>query len=172
MIRELRVAFRRLRGRPAFTLVALLTMTLGIGASVALFSFVHALLLRPMPFADGHRLVSLSSVVRGEARGLSLREVDDLRAVARAFADIATYDEGGHYNLSGGERPEDVLSTRCTHNLFRVLGISPLIGATWSDKEDRARYTEVVIGYGLWKRYFGADPQIVGRQITLVDVPL
>jgi predicted permease len=171
VIQELRFTIRRLRTRWTFTLVAVLTMTLGIGASVALFSFVHALLLRPLPFPDADRLVSLSSLVRGEQRGLSFREVDDVREQSRHIADIAAYDEGGHYNLSGGDRPEDVLSTRCTHNLFRVLGVAPLIGGPWSDAEDRTRHTEVLLGYDLWTRYFHADRNIVGKQISLVDVP-
>ncbi len=171
MIQELRLAARRLHGNLPFTLVAVLTIALGIGANVALFSFVHALLLRPLPFADADRLVSLSSIVRGEARSLSFQDVNDLRTASRHMADIAAYDEGGHYNLAGGDRPEDVLSTRCTHNLFRVLGVAPLLGAAWTDQEDRARYTEVLLSHSLWQRYFHGDPDIVGKQITLVDVP-
>jgi putative ABC transport system permease protein len=171
LIRELRLAIRRLRTRWTFTIVAVLTMALGIGASVALFSFVHALLLRPLPFADSERLVNVSSLVRGEQRGLSFREIDDLRARSRHLAAIAGYDEGGHYNLTGGDRPEDVLSTRCTHNLFQVLGIAPLVGGTWTDAEDRSRYTEILLGYDLWTRYFRRDPDIIGKQVTLVDVP-
>jgi putative ABC transport system permease protein len=171
VIQELRLAIRRLRIRWTFTAVAVLTMALGIGVSVALFSFVHALLLRPLPFSEPDRLVSLSSLVRGERRGLSFREIDDLRAQSRHIAAIAGYDEGGHYNLTGGDRPEDVLSTRCTHNLFQVLGVAPLVGAAWTDTEDRSRYTEVLLGYDLWVRYFNSDRNIIGKQITLVDVP-
>jgi putative ABC transport system permease protein len=171
LLHELRLAARRLRTRWAFTTVATLTMALGIGANVALFSFVHTLLIRPLPFQGVDRLISLSVFMQGEHRGLSFREIDDLRERSRHLADIAAYDEGGHYNLSGGDRPEDLLATRCTHNLFRVLGIAPVIGGSWADADDRRRTTEILISHALWTRHFHADPAIVGKQVLLVDVP-
>jgi predicted permease len=171
LLQDLRLSARRLRARWAFATVTVLTMALGIGANVALFSFVHALLLRPLPFREVEALMSLSSQVRGERHGLSFREVEDLREQARHLQDITAYDEGGHYNLTGGDDPEDVLSTRATHSLFRVLGVAPLLGDTWTDADDRTRSTEILIGHALWTRYFHGDPAIVGKQVLLVDVP-
>jgi putative ABC transport system permease protein len=168
---DARVALRSLRARPAFALLVIFTLALGIGANAAIFSAVDGLLLRPAPFAEPDRLVRITSV-RGDAdRGaVSLPEFDDLRALP-IVEDAALYTDQGMYNASGFGTPEELESTITTHNLFRVLGVEPLIGSTFPATFDRTRNFGLVISHGLWVRKFGRDPNIVGRTMTLDGAP-
>jgi putative ABC transport system permease protein len=168
---DIRVALRSLRARPAFALLVIFTLALGIGANTAIFSAVDGLLLRPAPFAEPDRLVRITSV-RGDAdRGaLSLPEFDDLRALP-IVDDAALYTDQGMYNASGFGTPEELESTITTHNLFRVLGVEPLVGSTFPPAFDRTRNFGLVISHGLWVRKFGRAPDIVGRTMTLDGAP-
>jgi putative ABC transport system permease protein len=168
---DLRYACRTLVKRPAFSLLVILTLGLGIGANTAIFSAVNSLLLRDPPFRDPDRLVRITSV-RGdeEGGGLAVPELDDLRTLP-IIESAAMYTDQGMYNASGFGTPEELQATITTHDLFRVLGVEPLVGATFPATFDRTRNFGLVISHGLWVRKFGRDPNIVGRTMTLDGAP-
>jgi putative ABC transport system permease protein len=168
---DLRYACRTLVKRPAFPLLVILTLGLGIGANTAIFSAVNSLLLRDPPFRDPDRLVRITSV-RGEedGGGLAVPELDDLRALP-IIESAAMYTDQGMYNASGFGTPEELQATITTHDLFRVLGVEPLVGGTFPSTFDRTRNFGLVISNGLWVRKFGRDPNIVGRTMTLDGAP-
>ena len=168
---DVRYAARALKARPGFSIVVILTLGLGIGANTAIFSAVHALLLRPLPFADPDRLVRITSTRGGEDGFLNVPEQDDIRALSHVVDDVALYTDQGMYNASGFGAPEELPATITTHNLFRVLGIAPLVGTTFPADADRSRRFELLISHGLWTRRFGQDPNIVGRTMTLDGAP-
>jgi putative ABC transport system permease protein len=168
---DLAYAARTLLTRPGFVLIVVLTLGLGIGANTAIFSAVHALLLRPFPFKDSNRLVRISTVKGGAEGQLSIPEQDDLAALSDIIEDIALYTDLGMYNAIGFGEPEELQATITTHNLFRVLGVQPLIGSSYPAETDRSRRFELVISHGLWTRRFGNDPNIVGRTMTLDGAP-
>jgi predicted permease len=166
MLTDLRYALRTLAARPGFTATVVLTLGLGIGASTAIFSAVNGLLLRQPPFAEPDRLVRISAVRGGEAGPLAVPEFDDLRALP-VLADAAMYTEQAKYNASGFGAPEELAATIANHNLFRVLGVAPLVGDTFPAALDRTRGFGLVISHGLWERKYGRDPNVVGRSMTL-----
>jgi putative ABC transport system permease protein len=169
-LQDLQGAARLLRRSPGSSLIIVLTLGLAVGANAAIFSAVHALLLRPSPFAEPDRLVRITSV-RGEEDGpLAVPELDDLKALP-VIADAAMYTDQGMYNASGFGTPEELPATITTHNLFRVLGVEPVVGSTFPAHYDRSRQFGLVISHGLWTRRFGRDPNIVGRTMTLDGAP-
>lgn len=143
---------------------------LGIGANAAVFGFVRGLLLSEPPYRDPDRLVRVQSLRGGEPGKLSPLELEDLREQARLFEGFAAV-RLSQYNLSGDGRPEVALASINTYDLFALLGATPLHGQTWPQSHDKATVFEVVLGHGLWQRRFGADPQVVGRSITLDSAP-
>jgi predicted permease len=171
MLADVRLAFRGLLAQPGFSVVVILTLGLGIGANTAIFSAVHALLLRPLPFAEPERLVRISTMRGGQEGGLAVPEQDDLAALDDVIADIALYTDQGMYNASGFGAPEELQATIATHNLFRVLGVDPLIGTVYPAETDRTRRFELLISHGLWTRRFGQDPEVIGRTMTLDGAP-
>ncbi|CAA9303613.1 MAG: Acidobacterial duplicated orphan permease (function unknown) [uncultured Gemmatimonadaceae bacterium] len=175
ILQDLRHGLRGLRRAPGFTLVAALTLALGIGATTAIFSVVHAVLLRPLPYAHAGRsaMVWLDNRRGNNAEDIhSWPNFADLRAQTRAFDEIAGFATGG-FNLTQGCadaacEPERVPAARTTANLFAVLGTRPLLGRVYrAEEEAEGRDAVVVIGHGLWSRQFGADPTAVGRTVRL-----
>jgi len=167
---DLRYAVRSLTHQRGFSFVVILTLALGIGGTVAIFSTVQSLLLRASPFHDPERLVRITSV-RGDKDGpLAVPEQDDFNALG-VFEDVALFTDQAMYNASGFGAPEELPATICTANLFRVLGVMPFIGAPWPDNFDRTRNFGLVISHDLWVRRFGRDPNIVGRTMTLDGAP-
>ena len=156
---------RSLAARPAFTAVVVATLALGIGANSAVFSFVNALLLRPMPFEQPERLVQVQAVVDDEPGRLTAREVATLKREAELFDDFAAYYPS-QYNLTGAGEPEAVLCTINTENLFSVLGVELLYGEPWRAEVEKIIEYDVILSHALWTR-LGADPDIVGKTITL-----
>ncbi|MYD72154.1 MAG: hypothetical protein F4W89_15635 [Acidobacteria bacterium] len=169
--RDVRDSIRSLAKRPAFAAVAVLSLALGIGANAAVFSAINSLLLRDPPFREPDRLVRVTSV-RGDADGgaLAVPELDDLLALP-VIEDAAMYTDQGMYNASGFGTPEELQATITTHNLFRLLGIEPLVGSTFPASFDRTRSFGLVISHGLWVRKFNRNPNIVGRSMTLDGAP-
>jgi putative ABC transport system permease protein len=168
---SLRQAIRAVTLQPLFASVVILTLGLGIGANAAIFSAANGLLLRDPPFRDPERLVRISSVRGDEAGGgIAIPEFDELRGLP-VIATAAMYTDQGMYNASGFGTPEELPATITTHNLFAVLGVSPIVGSTFSDTFDRARNFGLVISHGLWTRRFGQDPAIVGKTMVLDGAP-
>ncbi len=163
---------RRLARRPGLTLTAVAVLALGIGANVAIFSVVRAVLLRPLPFPEPERLVELATHTSDGLSTVSPPDFVDLRDQVDAFGDLAAVNSGG-FTLSGGNAPAELVGgAQVTGGFFRVMGISPELGRPFRDAELEPGATPVVIlGHGLWRRRFGADPGVVGRRIEVDGAP-
>ncbi|MGA2736565.1 MAG: ABC transporter permease [Bryobacteraceae bacterium] len=178
-IQDLRYGLRLLARSPGFTAIALLTLTLGIGATAAIFSVVDAVLLRALPYRDPQRLVTVfedDSEVGFPRNTPAPGNYADWKAQTQIFDDVAAAAEYGRYHVfnltgdTGGDagEPEKLQSASVTQNLFSVLGAKPALGRVFRPEEDRpGRPHVVLIGYGLWRRRFAGDPGIVGRAIVL-----
>ena len=173
LLKDFRYGFRSLLMRPGFTLVAVITLALGIGATTAIFSVVNGLLLRPLPYRDDQRLVTLGQSNRktGVAReGVSPANFLDWREQARSFADVAAAETWG-FTLTNYGEPEAIRGSVVTKGFFEILGTNALIGRTLLAEDHDQERSVVVISHGLWQRRFGSDPQIIGRQLTLNNEP-
>ena len=168
LTRNLRHAIRLLIKSPGFTLAAAATLALGVGANIAIFSLIKAVMLEPLPYRDPDRLVVIwNTANRNEPTHLSLREIVSYRDDAASFAQVATYADI-NANLTGGDEPERVRAAAVSANLFETLGASALLGRTFVEGEDEpAAAPTVVLGHGLWQRRFGGAPDIVGRTIPV-----
>jgi putative ABC transport system permease protein len=172
---DVRFALRTLRKSPGFTIVAVLALAIGIGGNTAIFSLVDAVRARALPYKDPHRLVQIwGNVMRArvERRGTSYPDYLDWRAQSKSFDDMAAFD-GQTLTLAGVDEPERISTEFVSAPYFSLLGVAPAIGRTFSNEEDLvARPANlVVLGDGLWRRRFGADPQVVGRAIRLNATP-
>src|SRR5262249_2786688 len=160
---------------PAFTLTAVITLALGIGANTAMFSVVNAVLLRPLPFADPDRLmfVFTQNSQRPDSRmRVSALDLKDWRRDAHPFEPMAGHTGTG-FTFSGAEAaPELAIGQLVTADLFRVLGVRPLIGRLFTTDEFTAgRERVLLLSYGLWQRRFGGDAAIVGQMVTVNGRP-
>jgi predicted permease len=168
---DARFALRQLTRAPGFTLVAALTLALGIGATAAIFSAVHAVVLRPLPFPAPDRVVVVGEEFQGQPANVSVGNFHDWRTHATSFAGLAA-QQFFSFNLSDGGDPERVVGGRVTHTWFDVIGIPPLHGRVFAPEEDApGRDRVAVLSHRLWTRRFGADRAIVGRDIQLNSVP-
>lgn len=171
MFRELRLALRILGKRKAFSIVVVVTLTIGIGASSAIFSFVNAVLVEPLPFKDPDGLVIVESLRGGEKGRISQREITDIQESTAVFEDIGGYTPGAQYNMTEKGEPEEIPTTICSQNIFSILGASFVKGAPWPEELDGRRAFGIVISEDLWKRKFKSDKNIVNESITLDAYP-
>jgi predicted permease len=167
---DLRYSLRTLFKRPAFTFVVVFTLALGIGANATIFTWIKAVLLASLPgIEQPERLVEIWGATRNNS-ALSSSYVDylDYRDQNKVLSGLTAH-QVLPLNLGRGEKPERVWGAIVSGNYFDVLGVKALIGRTFLPEEDRTPNTHpvVVIGYGLWERRFGADPNVLGRTITL-----
>ncbi|HKQ53228.1 MAG TPA: ABC transporter permease [Pyrinomonadaceae bacterium] len=166
---DVRYGIRLLLKTPGVTFVAVLALALGIGANTAIFSVVNTVLLRPLPYDKPEQLaVALNvNLKRGVTQtSFSFLNFADYRAQNSSFESLAAYNDVS--SALTGETPEQVAGIDATAELFRVLGVKPLLGRTFAPEDERAGGVPViVISHGMWQRRFGSDPKIVGRQITL-----
>jgi predicted permease len=168
MLRDLTYAFRALRLAPGFTLLAALTLALGIGANTAIFSLTRAVLLQPFPFEQPDRLARITETRRGAFLNVSYPNFLDWRARSRAFESMAICLPLGGAVMTSDERAEVVPTGRTEGRLFSVLGVPIALGRTFApDEEVKGAPRVAVISDSLWRRKFSADPAIVGRSITL-----
>jgi putative ABC transport system permease protein len=165
---DLRFGARTLARSPGFATIAVLTLALGIGANAAIFSVVNAVLLRPLPWADPDRAVMIwSKWTAFEKTWVAEGEVVDYRRRSRTLQAVATWADG-QVNLTGDGDPERVTAASVSANTFSVLGVSPMLGRTFTEREDVPNGPQlVVLGFGLWNRRYSADPSIVGRQVMI-----
>jgi predicted permease len=174
LLNDVRYGLRMLRQSPGFTAVALLVLTIGIGANVAIFSVVNTVLLRPLPYRDPSRLVMIWESLPGigfQQVGTATAEYLDYRDRNRVFSGLAAY-KNDTANLTGPGQPERIPITRASANLFSVLGVQPMMGRTYTTAEDRPGTGKVaILSYGLWKRRYAADRKIVGEAIGLDGQP-
>lgn len=168
--RDLRYAFRAFRKSPGFTVAAILSLAIGIGANTAIFSITSALLLRPLPYKDSDRLVILwnTSPGLGITRDwFSSAQYFDIKNNYHGFEQVALAI-GGNYNLTGEGEPERVGVVRTSSNLLPMLGAQPAQGRLFTPEDDRYGGPNVVIlGYGIWARRYGSNQHMVGRHITI-----
>lgn len=164
LLLDLKFALRGLRRSPGFTAIAVTTIALGIGASVAIFTVVDSVLLRPLGFSEPQRLTMVRPT---SGSRLSPAYLHDWRSGSRSFQDMAGWHDV-HATLTGGGAPLDVLADRVTPNFFSLFGTSALIGRTFTTRTDLSHVEpEVVLSHGLWQRRFGSDSGIIGQPITL-----
>jgi putative ABC transport system permease protein len=166
---DIRHGARRLRRSPAFTLTAIATLALGIGASTAIFSAVNPILFAPLPYPEGGRIGIVLENGRPDLSTFGMYRT--LATRTRTFAALAAM-RAWQPGLTGRDRPERVDGQRVTAGYFTVLGIAPAIGRDFTADDDRSGAARVVIvAETLWRRRLGADPAIVGRTIRLDDTP-
>ena len=169
LLQDLRHALRRLARSPGFTVAAVVTLALGIGATTAIFSIVHAVLLKPLTFGDPDHLVIVWE--RFAARSQNTNVVNpanylDWRDRATSYSDLAAV--GWTSRTFTGDVPELVQGRSVTPNFFRTAGLSPLLGRTFTPAEaDSGGPDVIVLSYGLWQRRFGSDSGIVGRSVPV-----
>jgi predicted permease len=169
-MQDLRYAFRTLRNQPIFSFVAILTLTLGIGANTAIFSVLYQVLLRPLPYADTGRLVYVWNSYHGinlDKASVSIPDFIDRKTQAPAIED-ATLFTPRTANLNEGGNPEQLMSLAVTPSFFATLGVRPFIGRSFTDDEAKPDADKfVVLTYALWRSHYAADPGIVGRDIRV-----
>jgi putative ABC transport system permease protein len=167
---DLRYAIRTLLKSPGFSLIAIVTLAFGIAANTAIFSVVDAILLHPLPYPDSNRLVTISQTIR--STGVSTRDASpanfiDWAAQNAVFSAVACA-RGWQANLSGGEQPERVRATMASSQFFSLFGINPIVGRTFGPNDARPGNAQVVVlSQALWSRRFGADPNLIGRDLLL-----
>src|SRR5215207_208949 len=169
LFQDLRYGARILLKQPGFTLVAVITLALGIGANTAIFSLVNSILLRPLPFREPDRVVRLiqaSPKLGLPSWGVSQADFAAYRDQNRSFESVALYNRGA-VNLTGEGEPERVPITNVTADFFKVFGVNPLLGRSFIEGEDAQGKNGVcVIGYAFWQRRFGGAPNVVGRMLN------
>jgi putative ABC transport system permease protein len=174
LFQDVRYSLRVLWKSPGFTIVAVLSLALGVGANTAIFSIVNAVLLRSLPFPHPDRLVKIVANNRGVGArdiGLSVPEFDDLRSRAGVF-DQVTATQDGPTNLTGGERPQHLELLEVSPNYFSMLGASAHIGRVFGPSDEVPGFAEAaVISDSLWASGFGRNPGILGRKLQLDNDP-
>jgi putative ABC transport system permease protein len=173
LARDFRYAARSLRRAPGFTVVVVLTLALGIGATSAVFTIVNAVLIRPLGYAAEDRLVALHEnfpASRIERWPFSALDFEDLHRYSDIFDEVSAY-RSVPFELAGDGRPERVQGASVSVNLFRTLRIDPIVGRTLSPDDERPGARVAVLSWGLWHRRYGADTGIVGRQVRLDREP-
>jgi predicted permease len=166
---DVKYGVRTLRRQPGFSIVVVLTLALGIGATTAIFSLVWAMLLRPFPYADPAQLVRLRTTTRqsgAAVREVSLPDLDDFRARNHTFVDLGGYIER-YVDLLGDGAAESASAARVTPGFFAALGVPPLLGRTFLPDEDRpgGDVHKAVLSYGLWQRRFHGDPSVLNQSL-------
>src|SRR4051812_25198930 len=171
---EVKSSLRMLGKNPGFTVAALAALGLGIGANTAIFSVVNTVLLKPLAYPDAERMVkflSPSAVIASDLHNIS--EFHFLQRQRHLFKEVVAFDNAGpRFNLTGGNRPEQVNGIHVTEGYFRLYGAPVALGRTFTPQEDLPHGGKVVVlNYGLWKRRFGGDPSIAGKSISLGNEP-
>lgn len=171
LIKDVSYALRSLLKRPAFTLIAVITLALGIGAGTAIFSVVHAVLLRSLPYGSADRLVMVwedrHRVGGRSSNTINLGNFFDWKEQNHVFEDMAAFFDLSAKLTSDGN-PEEVPSSIATPNLFSVLGVNPIMGRTFLPDDGKPDQPDVIVlSYGLWQRRFGGDEHVIGRHVTM-----
>src|SRR5690348_8907052 len=170
MLNDSRYAFRMMRSAPMVTAAVILTVALAIAPNTAIFSVVNAVMLKPLPFAQPNRLVQVAE--KNDKLGLpsfgaSVLNFVSWREQAQTLQELAAIGFS-NYTLTGAGEPEQLSGNRISPALTRVLGLSPSVGRSFSDDEEKPGSAPVaMIGEGLWKRRFGSDLSVIGRTVTL-----
>jgi putative ABC transport system permease protein len=171
---DFRYALRQLRKSPGFTLIAVLTLALGIGANTAIFSVIYAVLLRPLPYPEGDRLMIVTETDSNQPQiSVSFPDYVDWKRDQTSFENIAL-SRRESFNLSGlqGRAPEQISGALVTANYFSVIGLKPQLGRVFTEEEDRVGGPLLaVISDRLWQRVFARDPNVLGRSVNFGNQP-
>jgi putative ABC transport system permease protein len=168
LLQDLKFALRTLAKSPGFTLVAILTLALGIGANTAIFSVVNAVLLRPLPFKNASQLVVLRETYKNVGNvSVSYPDFLDWREQSDSFAAMSVINNV-NFNLSGVAQPESIDGYAVSPNFLALLGVRPVLGRDLLPSEEKPGTTPVILlSYQLWQSHLGGDPGVIGRSITL-----
>ena len=171
---DLRYGWRVMRRSPGFAAVALLTLAIGIGANAAIFSIVNGVLLRPLPFPDSGRIVTIwetdpnRNVVRGTTSPAELLDWQDMN---HSFAELSGW-RSLLFTITGSGDAEQVHGSQVSGNFFRMLGVGPAIGRDFSKEDQQPGHEQVaILSYALWQRHYGGDSGILGKSILLDEKP-
>ena len=162
-MQDIRYGSRLLRKNPGVTLIAIVTLALGIGATTAIFTIVNAFLLRPLPYGNPDGLVMVDSQHRGQSTGVSFADFEDWRNQNKVFDDLAFFNLRWSANLDLGKETETLNLTFATANLFSTLQVAPMLGHGPASGDSDT----VLLSHGLWQRRFGGDSAIIGRQLRV-----
>jgi putative ABC transport system permease protein len=171
---DLRYGARMLLKNPSFTLIAVITLALGIGVNTAVFSVADAVLFRPLPFAEPHRLAEIWQQQPGSQNarpGLRWEAFEQWRQQSEVFERVEAYGQR-NFMLTGGKEPETIAAPAVSPGLFVLLGVNPQLGRLFQPEEAQPGNGRVIlIGDGFWRRYFGGNPDALGKTLTLNDQP-
>ena len=172
IFKDVRYGFRILLKNPAFMAVVVMVLALGIGANTAIFSVVHAVLLRPLPFPEPDRLVIMTEKdPDGDRMGVAYPNYEDWRARALSFEDMAS-GRSQSFNLTGIDQPTRLQGRMVNWNFLQLLGVKPQLGRLFEAQDDRPDATPTaMISTGLWKEKFGSDSEIIGKTISVDGKP-
>jgi hypothetical protein len=167
---DLRYALRSVARRPLLSLILVLILGVGLGANAAMFSVVDSVLLEPLPYPEADRLVWMWSVTpAGQNNTVAALDYVDYRERNTTLEYLAAYSwSPERYVITGGDEPEVLVGSAVSSNLFQTLGVDPVVGrGLLADDEDPTSGNPIVLGYGLWQRRFGGDPDIVSQTVSL-----
>jgi len=172
LLQDLRYGARMLAKKPVFSIIAVITLALGIGANTAIFSVVNAVLLRALPYHNANQLIALSSTSSsGDRDGLSVPEAQDYQARMSSLDDLTAF-QSQSVNVTGGERPDRVRGAFVTANFFKVFNLTPIIGRTFAEGEDRQGGEKlVVVNEKMWRERLNSDPNLETRRLILNGEP-
>jgi putative ABC transport system permease protein len=166
LAQDLRYGLRMMVRNPGFTVVAVLTLAVGIGANTAIFSVVNTVLLRPLPFPEADQLMMFRGVDDGGGAGISYPNFVDWRAQSGSVERFAAF-RTRNFTLTDSDEPVRLNGVVASAGLFTLLGVAPSLGRSFRPEEDNAGVSVVILSHGLWRRRFNSDPQVIGRNITL-----
>jgi putative ABC transport system permease protein len=170
LLQNLRYACRQLIKSPVFTLTAVLTLALGIGANTAIFTVVYGTLLAPMPYPQPDQLVMVWSKIQGDRNGISAGDFTDWKNQSTAFSDLCAFT-GGSFNLATKDQPEYVQGQYTSPGMYKMMGVKFIMGRDFLPEEGTlGREHEVILTNKLWKR-LGSDPGVVGKTMSIDDSP-
>ncbi len=174
-LNELKVAARALAKRPGYAAAAVITLALGMGSTVAIFTIVNAVVLQPLPYADANRLVT----IRHHAPGLDLPDLSNSPGTIRVYREEADFLQAmapygrASMNLTGGAAPERVRAVSAAPSLFSVLGVAPSLGRPFNDADaTEGPALATILSHRFWTSNFGGDPSVIGRSVTLDGSPV
>jgi putative ABC transport system permease protein len=169
LAQDIRFALRTLRKNPAFTTIAVLTLTLGIGANTAIFSVVNAVILHPLPFKDASRLVDIaghSTTFDFQHMYMSLPDINDARAISKTLTDISAYTFAAKEVIVDG-KPDRLDGANIDGNLFSLLGLQPILGRTFTSDDMHPGVHVVILSHKVWRDRFASDPNTIGKTMVL-----
>ena len=171
LTQDIRYALRSFVRAPGFTLVALVTLALGIGGTTAIFSIVDGVLLRPLPYSDPGRILRINRIVAtGAMDSFSAADYRDLKKDATSFSAVAGY-RSDIVDMTGRGEPVRIVGIQTTPGFFDVLDAAPLLGRTYHEATDKPGATVAVISETVWKQHFGSNPNVIGTQVRLNGAP-